>query len=307
MAFEPLVWYCRPLANGVWTKAVENAFGAYTPCAVDSLVVAFSHLVLLGLCFYRIWRIKKDLKVQRFCLRSKLYNYVLALLAAYSTAEPLFRLIMGISVLNLDGLPGLAPFEMVSLIIEALAWCSMLVMIGLETKVYIYEFRWFVRFGVIYALVGDTVMLNLILPLKDFYSSSVLYLYISEVGCQVLFGVLLLVYIPHLDPYPSYTPLRTESIDDAAYEELPGGEHISPERHANIISRIFFSWMNPLMKLAYQRPITEKDVWKLDTWDRAETLNAKFQRCWVEESRKPKPWLLRALNSSLGGRQAYKC
>ena len=42
--------------------------------------------------------------------------------------------------------------------------------------------------------------------------------------------------------------------------------------------------MSPLMKQGYRRPITEKDVWKLDTWDRAETLNNKFQKCWVEES-----------------------
>lgn len=99
------------MANGAWTKAVENALGEYTPCAVDSLVVSVSHLIILGLCFYRIWRIKKDFKAQRFCLRSKLYNYMLGLLAIYCTAEPLFRLIMGISVLNLDGQTGLAPFE----------------------------------------------------------------------------------------------------------------------------------------------------------------------------------------------------
>ncbi|KAH7544598.1 hypothetical protein FEM48_Zijuj01G0002700 [Ziziphus jujuba var. spinosa] len=288
MGFGPLVWYCRPVANGVWEKAVENALGAYTPCAVDSLVVSVSHLIILGLCLYRIWRIKKDFKAQRFCLRSKLYNYMLGLLAAYCTAEPLFRLIMGISVLNLDGQSGLAPFEMISLIIEAIAWCSMLVMIGVETKVYIREVRWFVRFGVIYALVGDAV--------------SVLYLYVSEVVIQVLFGVLLLVYLPQLDPYPGYTPIRNELIDDTAYQELPGEEQICPERHANIFSKIFFSWMNPIMKLGYQRPVTEKDVWKLDDWDRTETLNAKFQRCWIEESRKPKPWLLRALNNSLGAR-----
>lgn len=114
MAFEPLLWYCRPVADGVWARAVQNAFGAYTPCAVDSLVVCISHLVVLGLCCYRVWRIKKDFKVQRFCLRSKFYNHVLGLLAAYCTAEPLFRLIMGISVLNLDGQPGLAPFEVSS-------------------------------------------------------------------------------------------------------------------------------------------------------------------------------------------------
>ena len=111
MGFDPLEWYCRPVTNGVWTMAEENALGAYTPCAVDSLVVCISHLVVLGLCVYRIWRTKKDFTVQRFCLRSKVYNYVLWLLAAYCTAEPLFRLIMGISVLNLDGQAGLAPFE----------------------------------------------------------------------------------------------------------------------------------------------------------------------------------------------------
>lgn len=31
--------------------------------------------------------------------------------------------------------------------------------------------------------------------------------------------------------------------------------------------------MNGLMELGYKRPLTEKDVWKLDTWDRTRTLN----------------------------------
>ncbi|KAJ4837826.1 Multidrug resistance-associated protein 1 [Turnera subulata] len=302
MAFKPLEWYCHPVADGVWTAVVKNAFGAYTPCATDSLVVVVSHLALMALCFYRLWLIKKDFKVQRYCLRSKWYNYMLGLLAAYSTAERLFRLIMGISILNVDGQSALAPYEIVSLIVEALAWCSMLVLIGVETKVYIREIRWFVRFGVIYTLVGDAVMLNLILTVKEFYDSSVLYLYISEVFVQALFGILLLVYIPNLDPFPGYTPIQTDSAGRDEYEELPGGEYICPERHVNIISSIIFGWMNPLMKLGYKRPLTEKDVWKLDSWDRTETLNNRFQKCWAAESSKPKPWLLRALNSSLGGR-----
>ncbi|KAG5515911.1 hypothetical protein RHGRI_036827 [Rhododendron griersonianum] len=302
MGFEPLAWYCRPVANGVWASIVENAMGAYTPCATDSLVVSISNLVLMGLCLYRIWLTKKDFKVQRFRLRSNYYNYVLVLLAAFCTAEPLFRLVMGISALNLDGQSGLAPFEIASLIIEALAWCSMLVMLGVETKVYIREFRWYVRFGVIYTLVGDMVMLSLILSVKEFYSRSTLYLYISEVVVQVLFGALLLFYVPSLDPYPGYSPIRTESLDDTEYVELPGGEQVCPERHVNIFSKITFGWMNPLMQLGAKRPLTEKDVWKLDTWDRTETLNSKFQQCWAEESRRPKPWLLRALHRSLGRR-----
>ncbi|XLS82008.1 hypothetical protein HN51_047839, partial [Arachis hypogaea] len=74
-----------------------------------------------------------------------------------------------------------------------------------------------------------------------------------------------------------------------------------PEESRYVLKGILFSWMNPIMNLGYQRPLTEKDIWKLDTWDRTETLNEKFQRYWVEESRRSKPWLLRALNASLGG------
>lgn len=54
---------------------------------------------------------------------------------------------------------------------------------------------------------------------------------------QILFGILLLVYVPTLDPYPGYTPIRNEVfVDNTDYEALPGGEQICPERHANIFS-----------------------------------------------------------------------
>ncbi|KAL0552183.1 hypothetical protein IC582_011287 [Cucumis melo] len=33
-----------------------------------------------------------------------------------------------------------------------------------------------------------------------------------------------------------------------------------------------FAWMNHIIKIGYKRPLTEKDVWKLDTWDQTETL-----------------------------------
>ncbi|KAG6735329.1 hypothetical protein POTOM_062111 [Populus tomentosa] len=150
----------------------------------------------MALCFYKIWLTKKDFKLQRFCLRSMWYAYLLALLALYSTAESLYRLVMGISVLNLDGQTGLAPFEPVriwfrvlfstqmypwsnavspfsnlfSLIIEALAWCSLLVMIVVEIKVYIREFDDLFDSG-------------------SFILCAVLHLYMSEVIVQV-FGVL---------------------------------------------------------------------------------------------------------------------
>ena len=64
--------------------------------------------------------------------------------------------------------------QVLSLVVEVLAWFSVLAMIAIETKVYVREFRWFVRFGVIYALVGDAVMLNLVFSVKEHYDRLVL-------------------------------------------------------------------------------------------------------------------------------------
>ncbi|XP_062096642.1 ABC transporter C family member 12-like isoform X2 [Humulus lupulus] len=303
MSFRLLSWYCKPAAYGLWGKVVKNAFGSYTPCAVDSLVVSISHLVLLGLCVYRIWLIKsKNSKAQRFLLSSNCHNYLLGFLAAYSTADPLLRLLKGISLFNLAGHTGFAPFEIISLIVEFLAWGSIFVMIRLETKVYIREFRWYVRFGVIYVLVADAVVLNLVLSVKDYYSGYAIHLFIGKVVFQVLFGVLLAIYLPNLDPYPGYTVIQPKSLDKEEYEELPDGEQVCPERQVNVISNIYFGWLSPLMQKGYRKPLTEKDVWQLDTWDQTETLMKKFNRCWAEESQRSKPWLLRALNNSIGGR-----
>nr|GME08172.1 ABC transporter C family member 12-like isoform X1 [Ipomoea batatas] len=300
MSIKPLIWYCRPVANGIWAQKTDSAFGAYTPCAIES-VDFISYLVHFGLCLYRIWLIKMDHKVKRFCLRANCYNYILIFLGCLCAAQPLARLAMGISIFNLDSQTGLAPFEIVSLGCQILAWSSIIIMIGMETRMYIKEFRWYIRFGVIYVLVGEAVILNLIISMMEFYARSVFYMYLSSLLCQVLFAALLLFHVPCLDPYPGYIPLGSQS-DENQYEALVEGDHICPERHANIFSRIYFGWMTPLMKLGYKKPISEKDVWILDTWDQTETLSRKFLMCWMEESQRSKPWLLRALNNSLGGR-----
>ncbi|GFP87486.1 ABC transporter c family member 12 [Phtheirospermum japonicum] len=70
-------------------------------------------------------------------------------------------------------------------------------------------------------------------------------------------------------------------------------------------STLYLYITSVFVQQGYKKPITEKDVWKLDSWDQTETLSAKFQNSWEEESRRSKPWLLRALNRSLGGRFWY--
>uniref|UniRef100_A0A7N0VJT6 ABC-type xenobiotic transporter n=1 Tax=Kalanchoe fedtschenkoi TaxID=63787 RepID=A0A7N0VJT6_KALFE len=299
MTSNPISWYCRPVANGFWDKVAESALGPYTPCCIDTLVVSFSNLVLMCLCIHRILLIQKSHTVHKYQLTSRKYHIVLIILAALLTSEPLFRILSDTSIFNLDHQPGLPPFELVSILIQATAWASMTILTFLETRVYICDFRLLVRFGIAYVLVGDVAMINLLLPLNVSNFGLVLYLYISGVMCKVLFGALLLFHVPNLDPYPGYTVLKTESSD---YEALRGEEEICPERHVSVLSWLFFEWITPLMRQGHKQPITEKDVWKLDAWDQTERLHEKFQRCWVEESQRSKPSLLRTLNCSLGRR-----
>lgn len=109
--FQSVDWFCCPVGDGIWARSVDSALGAYTPCAINTLVVGTSHLVLLGLCSYRLWLITKSDKVRRYRLRTPLYNYLLGLLAAYFIGENLVKLAMGVSISNLDGQTGFAPFE----------------------------------------------------------------------------------------------------------------------------------------------------------------------------------------------------
>lgn len=110
MSSDALVWYCKPVANGIWAKETGSAFGAYTPCAIE-LANCTSNVVLFVLCWYHLWLVRMDHKVHRFLLRSKYYNYILILLGSCCAAEPLLRLFMGISIFNLDAETDLAPFE----------------------------------------------------------------------------------------------------------------------------------------------------------------------------------------------------
>eukprot|EP00249_Psilotum_nudum_P023194 c28783_g1_i1 orf=631-5508(+) len=295
--------FCRPVFGGVWETKLENGFGAFTPCIADVFVIGISHVVLCCLVFYRIWLIMRGSTLKRFHLKTPKMNYFLILVAACLTLEPVIQICLGISIVNLDGQRGLPPFEIVTLLLETFTWGTMLFMLCIETKVYVRDFRWYVRFGVIYVLVAQATMFRFTLSLRGYLEKYIFGLYAGYFAFQVVFGFLSLFYVPDLIPYGSYSPVGFEDIQSSSdYEPLPGGDQICPERHANILSRITFSWMTPLMELGYKRPIVEGDIWQLDAWDHTEHLYANFHKYWEEERMKENPWLLRALHRSLGAR-----
>jgi ATP-binding cassette subfamily C (CFTR/MRP) protein 1 len=56
------------------------------------------------------------------------------------------------------------------------------------------------------------------------------------------------------------------------------GRTVCPEFRSSIFSRLCFNWMNPLMAKGYQVPLAFSDVWKLEKFDRHETVHDKLTR-----------------------------
>lgn len=41
-------------------------------------------------------------------------------------------------------------------------------------------------------------------------------------------------------------------------------------------AELLFTWMTPLMKQGFKKPITDRDVWQLDDWDQTEHLYGEY-------------------------------
>eukprot|EP00940_MAST-03C_sp_MAST-3C-sp2_P003607 g3607.t1 len=89
----------------------------------------------------------------------------------------------------------------------------------------------------------------------------------------------------------------TASDEDAVYRRLDevtkkddnaqevNVDHVCPENDAGLLSRLLFSWMNPLLNLGHSRPLTDEDIWALHQDDRTATLRTRtgFDRFFEEE------------------------
>ncbi|KAG9398874.1 hypothetical protein AC1031_014186 [Aphanomyces cochlioides] len=65
----------------------------------------------------------------------------------------------------------------------------------------------------------------------------------------------------------------------ARYQSVQGSDdlpHENPSVHANILSKIFFFWANPLMEKANASPLATHDLWKLPPMCDAKAVAAKF-------------------------------
>ncbi|MCO5609267.1 hypothetical protein L7F22_063491 [Adiantum nelumboides] len=251
----------------------------------------------------RLWFLMRGATKQKLCLQNPAMTLFLAFLSVCIAVLPLVQLGLGISFVNVDGDSSLPPYEIVTSLVTSCTWFMMTFVLYREYKLYVTDFRWYVRFGVIYVLVAQATMFRFIFALRDYYDRLTFWFYCGFFALQIVFGVLQVFYVPETSPYEGYSPVPAAdevSLEtNADYEPLLAkGEDVFPERRANIVSGILFSWMTPLMKRGYERPLVDSDIWQLDEWDQTDVLYNDFQRCWEKEKAKPKPWLLGAIHRS---------
>ncbi|XP_024396529.1 ABC transporter C family member 2 [Physcomitrium patens] len=295
--------FCRPVEGGIWDTKLASGFGPYTPCLLDTVIINFSNLTLIFVCLFRIRSLFSNTAPSKFKLKSSGAHYFAILLAAFCVGEPIAQIVLKLSAVNGDNSSSLPPFEITSLVWTSITWTVVLIMLCAELRVYTKVWIWYVRFTLIYGLVAHTTMTSYIFTLRDYYDTLVKQLVFSHYGVLALFSLFYLFYFPSLEQV-EYTPVSIHDVTLAPedYEPLAGGNNVCPEFQSNIVARLLFNWMTPLMQVGYKRPIKDPDVWQLDKSDKTEELYSTFHRCWEDERTKPKPWLLRALNRALGKR-----
>jgi ATP-binding cassette subfamily C (CFTR/MRP) protein 1 len=299
--------YCSPVAGGVWETHLENGFGAYTPCLVDSVILGVSYLFLLVIVLRRILHLRSP-ATSVFSVQSKWRHAFAIFLASICAVVPFLQVILGISSANTDVHGSMPIFEILVLVINGLTWAAVTFMLCLELKVYVKNLIWYVRFGAVYVVIAEISKSTYLVELREYFSQTAFGFYAAHIGVELLMVLTIVFYFPTLVPYAGYLPVSTQveaPLPSADYQALPGDEQVFPEFKSNILSRLLFLWMTPLMRVGFKKPVTDRDVWKLDSLDQTETLYAKFKDAWERERLRQKPWLLRAINSALGKRYAF--
>ena len=122
-----------------------------------------------------------------------------------------------------------------------------------------------------------------------------IYLFFVEYGAVAILSVLSMA-VWHSQHDYTRTEYVLVNVDDRAFgAEPPARAAVCPERKAGVLSRLTFSWLNPLLTRGYKEPLDDNDVWRLDRPDTSAEVEARFNAHWAKEVASGAPSLFRAL------------
>ena len=85
----------------------------------------------------------------------------------------------------------------------------------------------------------------------------------------------------------------------------------SRRENANILSKVFFCWMTPLLTKGYRKDLEEEDLFEAEREDQSKVLGDLLEVEWKKEQdashggKKKQPSLFKALLRSFGGQYAF--
>lgn len=291
LSMEFIDSYCP---SDVWRAPLSTIFkigSIQDPCFNEVAILGTSNVTFLLLGAVRLNSLcstRPDVPTTGTCGK-KFIAGISSLLALI----PLFQLN---ALISRDG-SGIAPLHAGCLALMSVTYLFVTYLQRLESRRPVMFSGWSLRVGYILALVAQSLKLNSVLD--HGYSLSYFFvLYYVQAGLVALNGLTALLYWPSTPIDPNLDGELRDFAGD--YIVLEDGRAVSPENSASPFSKLFFSWMSPMMSLGNVRPLTQDDMYDPADCDQAVLLDSTFQKFWALEIQKRKPSLVTALNSSFG-------
>eukprot|EP00210_Caulerpa_lentillifera_P008090 g7724.t1 len=291
----------------------SNALGSYTPCFLDSLVLTLCHIVGTLLIIFH-WYQMKTSQAQLHALKGTplVLQWIAFLASVICFAIPILELgaRLGDSQILLSPSSSIAPFEYVGFGTAIVFWFVAFMVLYREKTRFLWNGLWMIRFALCLICTAQLAKFSFIVQKDQIDKDAYYALYMIYVICHITLAIFSLIQFPRSQnlirrQFHGYEAL-VEEVQETRV--LCDGE-VCPERHVGLLSVLTFSWMSPLLRQGYKRPLEFDDIWSLDYPDHSRKLSSDFQRHWTKElelgkGRGSKRWdnpnLFRALKKTIG-------
>eukprot|EP00658_Telonema_sp_P-2_P002243 TRINITY_DN10857_c0_g3_i8.p1 TRINITY_DN10857_c0_g3~~TRINITY_DN10857_c0_g3_i8.p1 ORF type:complete len:875 (+),score=213.59 TRINITY_DN10857_c0_g3_i8:73-2697(+) len=281
----------------------SNMLGSFTPCFTDALVLGISYLAFILLCLIRLGILVSSTRpykqpLHAFLPRLRALRIIIIILGTVCLLVSILHFDDRIdnkadsfASLTLEHAVSIAPYEYFGFGVSSLGWALFILVTA-------YEFKgdkvgkWTVRAGTVLVFAGDVAKLQFILNYgdkNDFHQKYYLLFFVSF-AAKGLVALLCLFSAPDTWYHPCIdTQLQPDGYQQVMNDLSQGApvddpstfsKHIYPEYRANVFSRIFFTWMTPMIMQGYKEPLVDENVWQLDSHDRATKLLTDFESTW---------------------------
>jgi ABC-type multidrug transport system fused ATPase/permease subunit len=303
------------------------AFGDYTPCVADGAILSLCYFVFIVLASIRIGQLcsRQNLKGKVTNKGRMCYRFGLILLIWLVCV---FQLVKDYVVprapdnTTLFGdvymLQPMAPFQIVSRALSVLGWGLLLIVAAIETSVFTPAGNWMSTFLGLLDLLCELVKLYVVLTLYLSVPDSVaqqyvgidMWVFVAQLSLTLLLALLPMCGRPHMSAeFEAALATKVEKSWEVQMQDplLPGDasevalvkpENAGPfpEYKTNIVSRICFCWVCPILRKGKKSALQFSDIWVLQGNDLTDNAAQKFSIIWENEKRtKAQPSLNRAI------------